>query len=415
MKFINKKRVIVVGAGPAGMMAANVCSKNNAEVILIEKNNMLGKKLRITGKGRCNVTNSCNLETFMSNVPTNSKFLYGALSRFSPQDAIDFFEKNGLKLKIERGNRVFPQSDKAIDVVKVFENLVQETGCKVLNNRVKKLIVNNKKCCGVEFSGGEKILSDAVILATGGKSYPKTGSTGDGYKMAQNVGHTIVEIRPSLVPLESFNDFCKQLQGLSLKNVSVELIDKNTETVVYKDFGEMLFTHYGVSGPIILSASAHMKKDKNYYIKIDLKPALTVNQLDRRIVCDFEKFKNKNFSNSLNNLLPQKLIPVIIKLSGIPEYIKCNQITKEMRMNLINLLKNFFVEISGVRPIEEAVITSGGIKVSEVNPKTMESKLIKSLYFAGEILDVDAYTGGFNLQIAFSTGYLAGLSAGLEE
>ena len=393
------------------MMAAGVCAQNGAEVVLIEKNNMLGKKLRITGKGRCNITNACPMETFMSNVPTNGKFLYGAISKFSPEDTISFFEQNGVNVKIERGNRVFPQSDKAIDVVNAMEKFVIKSGCQILNEKVKNLTVNNGRCCGIKTFSGKKIFSDAVIIATGGKSYPKTGSTGDGYKLAQEVGHTVVDLRPSLVPLESFGGECKELQGLSLKNVAVELIEKNSDKVVYKDFGEMLFTHFGVSGPIILSASAHMKKNKNYYIKIDLKPALTNEQLDKRITRDFEKFKNKNFVNSLNELLPKKLIPVIIRLSGISAELKCNQITREMRQNLGKIIKGFVVDIKGFRPLDEAIITSGGVEVSQINPKTMESKLIKSLYFAGEVLDVDAYTGGFNLQIAFSTGYVAGISA----
>lgn len=393
------------------MMAAGICANNGVEVVLIEKNDMLGKKLRITGKGRCNITNACDAETFMANVPTNGKFLYSALSKFSPKDTIIFFEKNGLDVKIERGNRVFPQSDKASDVVAAMENFVKKSNCKILNERVKNLIIQAEKCCGIETFNGEKIFSDAVVIATGGMSYPKTGATGDGYKIASQAGHTIVELRPSLVPLESNNDFCSKMQGLSLKNVSLELVEKNSDKAVYKDFGEMIFTHFGVSGPIILSLSAHMKKNKNYYIKIDLKPALSLEQLDKRIVRDFDKFKNKNFGNSLNDLLPKKLIPIIIDLSGIPKDTKCNQITKELRMNLVKLIKSFTVDIRGFRPIEEAIITSGGVKVSEVNPKTMESKLVKSLYFAGEVLDVDAYTGGFNLQIAFSTGYVAGISA----
>lgn len=408
---IKNKKVLVVGAGPAGMMAAGICANNGAEVILLEKNDMLGKKLRITGKGRCNITNACDVENFMSNVPTNGRFLYSAISKFSSEDTINFFKKNGLDVKIERGNRVFPQSDKAIDVVRAMENFVYNSGCKILNERVKNLMIQSEKCCGVETFSGEKIFSDAVIIATGGKSYPKTGATGDGYKIASKAGHTIVELRPSLVPLECYGDLCQELQGLSLRNVSLELIEKISDKVVYKDFGEMLFTHFGVSGPIVLSSSAHMKKNKNYYIKIDLKPALSIEQLDKRIVRDFEMFKNKNFSNSLNKLLPKKFIPVIVNLSGISEYTKCNQITKEMRLRLANLIKAFTFDVKGFRPIDEAIITSGGVKVSEINPKTMESKLVKSLYFAGEILDVDAYTGGFNLQIAFSTGYVAGLSA----
>ncbi len=408
---IDKQKVIVVGGGAAGMMAAGVCAQNGANVILLEKNNMLGKKLRITGKGRCNIANNCDAQTFMSNVPRNGKFLYSAINRFSSNDTINFFESRGLVTKTERGNRVFPCSDKAIDVVKILESFVVDSGCEILNEVAKELIIGQGKCEGITTRTGMKIFADAVILATGGLSYPRTGSTGDGYKMAQKVGHTVVSPRASLVPLESSDEFCADLQGLSLRNVSIELIEKSSNKVVFKDFGEMLFTHFGLSGPIILSASAHMLKNKSYAIKIDLKPALSMEQLDKRILRDFEKYQNKDFSNALGDLLPRKLIPVIIKLSGIPTDLKCHQITKAMRFNLLNVLKSLTVNISGMRPVDEAIITSGGIKTAEINPKTMESKLVKGLYFAGEVIDVDAYTGGFNLQIAFSTGHLAGDAA----
>ena len=408
---INKQNVVVVGGGAAGMMAAGVCAQNGAKVILIEKNEILGKKLRITGKGRCNITNNCDVQTFMSNVPRNGKFLYSAINQFSANDTINFFESWGLETKTERGNRVFPLSDKAIDVVKALESFVIASGCEIVHEAVTALLIAQGKCVGVLTRNGEEILADVVILATGGLSYPRTGSTGDGYRMAKQVGHTIVSPRASLVPLESSDEFCADLQGLSLRNVSIELIEKSSNKVIFKDFGEMLFTHFGLSGPVILSASAHMLKNKSYAVKIDLKPALSPEQLDKRILRDFEKYQNKDFSNALGDLLPRKLIPVIIKLSEIPTDLKCHQITKAMRFNLVNVLKSLTVNIKGTRPIDEAIITSGGIKTAEINPKTMESKLVKGLYFSGEIIDVDAYTGGFNLQIAFSTGFLAGNAA----
>lgn len=395
------------------MMAAGTCAKKGTKTILIEKNDMVGKKLRITGKGRCNITNNCDVETFISSVTSNGNFLYSAINNFTPQDTISFFEKNGMRTKIERGNRVFPQSDKAIDVVNVMKNFIYDSGCKILKSRVKELITIDGRCKGVITCNGEKITSDAVIIATGGKSYPRTGSTGDGYKLAEQVGHTIIKPQPSLVPLESVENWCSELQGLSLKNISIELINNSSNKVMYKDFGEMLFTHFGLSGPVILSASAHIKNilNERYSIKIDLKPALTYEQLDKRVMRDFQKYINKDYINSLDDLLPKKLIPIIVKLSGIKSDLKCNQITKNMRKKLVEILKGLTINIKGFRPIDEAIITSGGIKTSEINPKTMESKKIKSLYFAGEVIDVNAYTGGFNLQIAFSTGFLAGTFA----
>lgn len=405
------KSVIVVGAGAAGMMAAGTCIQNGAKVIIIEKNEIVGKKLRITGKGRCNITNNCEPQDFIRNVTSNGKFLYSSINNFSPAETIKFFEKNGLRVKTERGNRVFPESDKAIDVVIVLKEFIKK--CKLLRSCVKSLLIDNGKCIGVKNDLGEKIFADSVIIATGGKSYPLTGSTGDGYELAKQAGHTIVDIKPSLVPLVIKENWCKDLQGLSLKNIKVKLINKDKNKAVYEDFGEMLFTHFGVSGPVILSLSAHINKGdlKKYEITIDLKPALDFIQLDKRLVRDFEKYHNRNFINSLADLLPRKLIPVIVKLSLIPYNKMCNEITKDERHNLARLLKSLTLNIENFRPIDEAIITAGGISTKEINPKTMESKYVEGLYFCGEILDVDAYTGGYNLQIAFSTGVLAGEKA----
>lgn len=407
-----QKKVLIVGAGAAGLMAGAIASQNGNNVILLEQNNTVGKKLKITGKGRCNLTNNCSNDEFLKNIINNRKFLFSTISKFSPQDTIDFFEKNGLKLKTERGNRVFPVSDKAQDVVDTFKKILKKNNCKILYQKVKDLLVENSTCTGVICENDEIIKADSVILATGGVSYPLTGSTGDGFKFAAKLGHTIKPLKPSLVPLVCKQNFCKELQGLTLKNVSIKVFENSKNKEIYKDFGEMIFTHFGVSGPIILSASCHMNditKEK-YSLKIDLKPALDNTELDKRILKDFEKFSNKNFINSLSNLLPKKLIPVIVGLSEIDPDLKCHQITKEMRSNLVHLLKNLTLDISGFRSIKEAIITSGGISTSEIDPKTMESKLIKNLFFAGEMIDVDAYTGGFNLQIAFSTGFLAGIS-----
>lgn len=406
-----KKKVIIVGAGAAGLMASVIASKNN-DVILLEQNDILGKKLRITGKGRCNLTNNCSVDDFLKNVINNDKFLYSSVSKFSPQDAISFFEKNGLKLKTERGNRVFPVSDKAQDVVDTFKKVLKRNNCKIIRKKIKDLLVENSICVGVLCESGKIISADAVILATGGISYPSTGSTGDGFKFAEKLGHTIKPLKPSLVPLECEQDFCRELQGLTLKNVAIKVFENSRNKKIYEDFGEMLFTHFGVSGPVILSASCHLENiyKGKYSIKIDLKPALDDKELDRRILKDFEKYSNKNFINSLSDLLPKKLIPIIVKLSGIDANLKCHQITKVMRANLVYNLKNLNLDILSCRPIKEAIVTSGGISTSEINPKTMESKLIKNLFFAGEMIDVDAYTGGFNLQIAFSTGFAAGNS-----
>ena len=405
-----KKTVIVIGAGASGTIAAGFAGLNGADVIIIEKNKKICVKIRITGKGRCNITNNCSKEKFIENIPKNSKFLYSSINTFSPQDTVDFFTKQGLKLKTERGNRVFPISNNANDVADTLEKFINENNCKIINGKVEKLIIKNNKCLGVVLDNEEKIFSDSVIIASGGKSYPRTGSTGDGYIFAKNSGHKITKLKPSLVPLISNENWCKKLQGLSLKNVSIEILDTVKNKLIYKELGEMLFTHFGVSGPLILSASSHMNEmsENRYLINLDLKPGLTLDQLDKRLQKDFIKCKNKDYANSLNDILPKKIIPTIVDLSEIPSKTKCHEITKEMRIRLANLLKKLKISVKNFRPIEEAIITSGGVCTSTINPKTMESKIIKSLYFAGEIIDVDGYTGGFNLQIAFSTGYVAG-------
>ncbi len=404
-------KVIVIGAGAAGLMASGVAAERGKEVILIEKNDKPARKVMITGKGRCNVTNNCNLiNDLIANVPTNGRFLYSAFSRFMPSDTIEFFEDMGVSLKVERGDRVFPESDKASDIVDALNRFSQDSDAVRIKGTVKELILENATVKGIILEDGKEISADKVIVATGGASYPLTGSTGDGYKFAKQAGHTVTDIKPSLVPLVCHEGFCMDLQGLSLRNVEITVFDTENFKEIYKDFGEMLFTHFGVSGPLILSASAHMKdmKKRKYEIHIDLKPALTYEQLDKRIQRDFLENSNKNFINALDALLPKKLVPVIVRLSGIKPSTKVNQITKEMRAKLVNILKDMKVTILRFRPIEEAIITSGGVSVKEIDPKTMESKLCKGLYFAGEVIDVDAYTGGFNLQIAFSTGRLAG-------
>ncbi len=405
------------------MMAAISAAENGNpkdEVAIIEKNNMLGKKLLITGKGRCNITSSLEIEEFIKNTPGNGMFLYSSFQQFNNKDIIKFLQKEGLEVKEERGNRIFPTTDKSVDVLNCFIKKLKELKVKIyLNENVKQIITKQigeeQKAIGVK-TEKRTIEADKIILATGGKSYPLTGSTGEGYKMAEEIGHTVTEIKPSLVPLETY-EVEKELQGLSLKNVKIQLIDTSKKRIIYEDFGEMLFTHFGVSGPIILSSSAHLVRYKNIddllkqrkiILKIDLKPALTVEKLNDRILRDFEEEKNKQFKNSLNKLLPQKMINTVIKMSEINPQKQVNTITKQERIKLIEVLKGFKLEIKKFRPIEEAIITSGGIKIKEINPKTMESKKVKGLYFAGEIIDVDSYTGGFNLQIAYSTGYVAG-------
>ncbi|MDY6151828.1 MAG: NAD(P)/FAD-dependent oxidoreductase [Terrisporobacter sp.] len=406
------KKVVVIGGGPAGMMAAATAADNGAEVILLEKQHRLGRKLLITGKGRCNITNDCDVEELIENVPTNGKFLYSAFYTFTNYDAINMFNSLGLKTKTERGKRVFPESDKALDVAKALEKQVKDKNVKViLNAKVNKIVTKDDKIEKVIYNNNESIKCDSVILATGGLSYPLTGSTGDGYKFAKDLGHTIVSPKPSLIGIEVQEDFVKDLEKLALRNVSIKVLNSKNKKI-YDDFGEMEFTKYGLDGPIIKSASCRMKdtSKENYKIVLDLKPALDEEKLDKRIIKDFIKYTNKNFENSLDDLLPKKLIPIIVELSEIPRHTKVNQISKQQRLNLVHLLKNITFTVKRYRPIEEAIITSGGIKVSEINASTMESKIIENLFFAGEIIDVDAYTGGFNLQIAYSTAYLAGIN-----
>lgn len=406
-----------------GMMAAITAKQNGNQVILLEKMKSLGRKLLITGKGRCNITSSLDISEFIKNTPGNGKFLYSCYQNYTNQDVIRFLREQGLEIKEERGNRVFPITDKSEDVLKCFTKKLKDLQVEIkYDTQVTAILVERNKettkVVAVETNHG-KIEAEKVILATGGKSYPLTGSTGDGYKLARELGHTITTIRPSLVPLESYDkNTCQQLQGLSLKNVGIKLQDKETQKDIYKDFGEMLFTHFGVSGPTILSSSAHLVRYKQIQeklanqkidLKIDLKPALTEEKLEERLLRDFQEIKNKQFKNGLDKLLPQKLIPVMIEKSGIAPHKPIHEITKEERKKIVKLLKNFAIRIKGVRPIEEAIITSGGVCIKEINPKTMQSKKIKGLYFAGELIDVDSYTGGFNLQIAYSTGYIAGL------
>ena len=408
-----KYDVLVIGGGAAGCMAAGFAAKNGNSVLLCERNDRIGRKVMITGKGRCNVTNACSLlNELIENVPVNGRFLYGAFSRFMPYDTMDFFEEAGVELKIERGNRVFPVSDKAMEIVDALNSFIKDNGVKKVKARITELNVTDGHVNYAKDDEGNTYCADKYIIATGGKSYPLTGSTGDGYTLAQQCGHTITELKPALVPLETSDDWTGKLQGLALKNISVTVRDNETYNEVFNDFGELLFTHFGVSGPVILSASSHMKNPENgrYSIEIDLKPGLTEEKLDARILRDFAENANKSIANALVKLLPHKLIPVIVRLSGIPTDLKVNQITKDMRQELVYLLKHFTVNVIGFRPIDEAIVTSGGVSVKEINPKNMQSTLCDNLYFAGEVIDVDAYTGGFNLQIAFSTGVLAGKS-----
>ena len=413
---MENNKVIVIGGGAAGLYAAISAAENGADVIIFEKNDRCGKKLRITGKGRCNVTNDCSTEEFLQNVPTNPRFLYSALSALSTQDVKDFFEGEGVPLKTERGKRVFPVSDKAQDIVSALVSACRARGVKIINEKVLSLIVSDnegaKKINGVISEGGEH-LADAVIVCTGGRSYTRTGSDGDGYTFAKSAGHTVTPLLPSLVPIICQGKLCPSLQGLSLKNVSLSIIDKTTKKEVYSDFGEMMFTHFGITGPMVLSASAHIPDiaSGKYEAKINLKPALDEKTLDARILSDFSKYSNKDLINALGDLLPQKLIPVTVSLSGIDPRKKINSITREERQSLIDVIRGLRLTLTGFRPIDEAIITKGGVSVKEIDPKTMESKKCAGLYFAGEVIDVDAYTGGFNLQIAFSTGNLAGRSA----
>ncbi len=405
-------KIIVIGGGAAGLMAAGTAAELGAEVLLFEKNKRIGRKLCITGKGRCNVTNNCSINTFIENVITNPRFMYSSINNFDTSDTMSFFESLGVSLKTERGNRVFPASDKATDIVSALERYVLSSGSRVISETViSKLIVEDGHIIGVADTKGRTYTADSVIIATGGASYPRTGSTGDGYKLARSVGHTVIAPEPSLIPLECLGsdlEDCKDMQGLSLRNVGVKLYKDNKE--IFADFGELLFTHFGLSGPTILSASTLISDmDKSAYrISIDLKPALDFDKLDDRILRDFEKYKNKELSNSLFDLLPSSMVPVILRRLSAPVGVRCNSVRKEDRHTLVNLLKNLEFNITGTRPIDEAIITRGGVKVSELDPATMESKICLGLYFCGEVIDVDAYTGGFNLQIAFSTGKLAG-------
>ena len=406
------RRVAVIGGGAAGMMAAIAAAENGAKVTLIERNDRLGKKLRITGKGRCNVTNDCDTREFLEHVPTNPRFLYSALDCFSTEDTKSFFEGCGVPLKVERGRRVFPVSDRAEDIVAAMVKRVKSLDVEIITGRVDRLIVENGIVTGCRI-GDREIFADAVIIATGGRSYPGTGSDGDGYRLAADVGHSIIPLIPSLVPLTSGSKICPSLQGLSLRNVALKITETATGKKIYEDFGEMMFTHFGMTGPMILSASAHLKdmSTGKYEAHIDLKPALDEKQLDTRVLSDFAKYANKDFINALVDLLPAKLIPVTVGLSGIDGRKKVNSVTREERASLCGVIKDLRVRIDGFRPIAEAIITKGGVNVKEIAPGTMRSKLCDGLYFAGEIIDVDAYTGGYNLQIAFSTGMLAGRSA----
>ena len=406
------KKVVVIGGGAAGLMAATVAGEKGLKVTLIERNERPARKVMITGKGRCNVTNDTDVNGLVAAVTNKNsgRFLYSAFNAFSAEDTKEFFESLGVRLKTERGNRVFPISDKSVDIVDALVNAARRSGVMILTDRVVSLEISDGKVNGVKTESGKIIEADAVIVATGGLSYPLTGSTGDGYTLAKQAGHTVTELCPSLVPVTIKEGWCSELQGLSLKNISVKVLVADSGKQVYTDFGELMFTHYGMSGPVILSASAYMRdvEVKGYKVVIDLKPALEEEKLEKRILRDFSENSNKDFINSLGELLPRKMIPVIVRLSGIEPSRKVNQITREQRLSLVKLLKNLTLTVNGFRPIEEAVITKGGVKLSEIDPKTMKSKLVEGLYFAGEVLDADAFTGGFNLQIAFSTGFVAG-------
>lgn len=402
------KKIAVIGGGPAGMMAAGTATESGAQVTIFEHTDRLGKKLAITGKGRCNVTNMCSVNDFMENVTRNPRFLYTALYAFPPERTIEFFESLGVELKTERGNRVFPIDDRAKTIVDAMRKYAKDAD--VIYENVSAVFLNDDGSFTVKAKSNYTF--DSVIIATGGKSYPLTGSDGSGYRIATKLGHTVTELKPSLIPIESPSELCPEMMGLSLKNVAIKVLDKSGKNL-YSDFGEMMFTHFGVTGPMILSASAHLKDTdiSELTLSIDLKPALDEKTLDARLLSDFKENANKDFINSLSALLPSKMIDAFIKASGIDGRKKVNSITKEERKIILNTLKDFRIPLSSLRPIEEAIITSGGINVKEINPKTMESKLIPGLYFAGEIIDVDAYTGGFNLQIAYSTGFIAGKSA----
>ena len=400
-------KVVVIGGGASGLIAAGTAAENGHDVTVIEKNMRPARKLLITGKGRCNVTNMCDTDELLSSVVHNSRFLYAAFSRFTSRDTFDFFENLGVKLKVERGNRVFPESDKAMDIVDALVGYAKRNA-RIISATADEVITENGEVSGVRLKDGKVIECNRVIIATGGLSYPKTGSDGDGYRFAKKLGHTVNKTKPSLVPLEIKEKFCSYLMGLSLVNIGVSY--EQNGKIIYNDFGEMLFTHFGISGPVVLSGSCHINQPKDVIVHIDLKPALSHEQLDNRFLRDFSKYSSKELSNALCDLYPKSLIPIIISISGISPKTKVSQISKEMRSHLVNITKDFKLTVTSFRPYDEAIITSGGISTKEINPSTMESKLCKGLYFCGEVIDVDAYTGGFNLQIAFSTGRLAGNS-----
>jgi len=404
-----REKVVVIGGGPAGMMAAGVAARQGRSVILVEKNKRLGRKLLITGKGRCNLTNIAALDGLIANIPVNGKFLYHAFHQFGNRDLIAFFQEWGLPTKVERGGRVFPVSDRSADVVAALERFMAHYHVRIIHGEVTEVLATEGQVAGVKLKNSENIPAGQVIIATGGRSYPRTGSTGDGYRFAKALGHTITPLKPALVPLESATAWIREVQGLALKNVAIKLLTKEGKQI-YRDFGEMLFTHFGVSGPVILSASVHLEPGLPYRLVIDLKPALTPEQLDLRLQRDFAKYIRKIFRNALGDLLPRALIPVVVNLVAIPPDRPVNQITKAERQRLVALLKGLEVEITGLQPITEAIVTAGGVSVKEIHPATMESKLVRGLFFAGEVMDVHAYTGGYNLQIAFSTGHLAGSS-----
>ena len=399
---------IVIGGGPAGMFAAITAARRGQKVVLLERNDRLGRKLLITGKGRCNVTNNCTVDEVLKNVPRNGRFLYSAMNAFPPEKIMAFFEENGCALKTERGNRVFPVSDKSQSVLEALQKAMRRAGVEVRTGRVREILTENGAVTGVR-TEGETISCNWVILATGGMSYPATGSTGDGYAMAQALGHTVVPATGSLVPLETAGEDCQQMQGLALRNVDVKLLDSKGKKL-FSDFGELLFTHFGVSGPTVLSVSAHLKGE-GCRLVIDLKPALEEQKLDSRILRDLELYKNRSMENALTDLLPRSMIPVMLRRCGIDGEMQANSLTKQQRRALVEQLKGFDLTITGKRPVAEAIITSGGVKVSEIDPKTMQSKKTAGLYFAGEVIDCDAYTGGFNLQIAWATAYAAGMNA----
>jgi len=402
--------VIVVGGGAAGLMAAGAAGRLGYTVTVVERNPRPARKVMITGKGRCNVTNNCSIDTFIQHVPENGRFLYSALNAFTPQDTMDLIESMGVPLKTERGNRVFPVSDKAVDIVDALVKYAKTGGARFIEGRVTELVIEDGVCCGVKLEDGRLLEGYKVIVATGGCSYPVTGSTGDGYTLARQAGHTVIAPRPSLVALNSPDPFCQDMQGLSLKNCALQVRDNQKNKVIYSDLGEMLFTHFGVSGPMVLSASAHMRQmsPDRYTLYIDWKPGLTPEQLDARILRDFAERSNMDLANALGKLLPRLLIPVMLDLCQIKPVKKCHAVTREERLRLVQGIKHMPVRVDGFRPLSEAIVTAGGVSVKEINAKTMESKLVSGLYFAGEVLDVDAYTGGFNLQIAFSTGMAAG-------